>query len=270
MPPNLQPMRSTELSENLSCSLLGARRKRPHYGCVIACVGGEVVHPPEDARFIRWRLDEAFDMERPRDALLLDLSGLTGPPLNAAELLPALVRRRQYPVRVLLSPQHAAATDWPEAERSTSTRRALHVLDAFDPQPMDMRISELIVAGRTWSEPGLARPGLAISISGTYGHGSGGSDDARLIHWRISQFQEQIQPFGVVVDLRDFRYEWGDDLSPYPLGFSAVDSPIRFVVRPDSVAALSYVVAEPHMTFDEELAYAQVQSLGRARESHAS
>jgi hypothetical protein len=54
---------------------------------------------------------------------------------------------------------------------------------------------------------------LAAAFSGHYGIGARGSNDAVLIQSMLAAALTAWEPFGLVLDLRDLAYEWGDEMT---------------------------------------------------------
>lgn len=52
---------------------------------------------------------------------------------------------------------------------------------------------------------------LIISFQGKYRNGSSGSPDAGLIKGIVKLGVCVFDPFGLIIDLRDLEYNWGDD-----------------------------------------------------------
>ena len=56
---------------------------------------------------------------------------------------------------------------------------------------------------------------LVIACHGTYGIGSGGNSDATYLMAMGKAGLEAFEPDGVILDLRELSYEWGDMLEAF-------------------------------------------------------
>jgi hypothetical protein len=104
--------------------------------------------------------------------------------------------------------------------------------------------SQITSAAYLWNVSRSNRKGGLIAFSGTYRHGSAGADDARLVRRRTEDFIDHGSsgglPWGVIIDLRDLEYEWGDDLDmPSP---QRTHVPLLVLVRPQQVEAYAGVL----------------------------
>jgi hypothetical protein len=99
-----------------------------------------------------------------------------------------------------------------------------------------------------------------VSFSGFYRRGSEGREDAAFIKVKIEEFCEQFQPLGLVCDLRDMDYEWGDDLDPYPTVVCR-DIPIKLVVENRRLEAYAGVLERGDLRVSLEDAIEEVSSI---------
>ena len=53
---------------------------------------------------------------------------------------------------------------------------------------------------------------LIVSFHGEYGYGSGGADDARFMQAIVRAALAAWSTFGLVLDFRNLKYEWGDEI----------------------------------------------------------
>ena len=93
-------------------------------------------------------------------------------------------------------------------------------------EDVSLNISSVQCSCQRWDLRKIHRAGGLLTFTGTYLHGSAGSDDARFIRWRIDEFCDLGYPLlidGLVVDCRSLDYEWGDNLD-----FSPSNKPIEF------------------------------------------
>lgn len=117
----------------------------------------------------------------------------------------------------------------------------------------------------------VARPGGyaggIIRFQGVYRPGSAGADDALFIAWKIGEFCDIDDPFmihGLVVDFRDLRYAWGDDLSLFRARrLRAAGKPVLVVVRPESAQAFGGWLGEEDLRTDIEQAIQEVDDFLR-------
>lgn len=126
---------------------------------------------------------------------------------------------------------------------------------------VSLDISKLECKCYVWPVPRTLEIAGLILFSGTYLYGSAGSDDALFIKWRIDEFCQLEQPqkiSGLIVDLRDLNYQWGDDLCIYPYDIKMMQKPIRIVVTPERYTAFKGVLAEEELRTDIEVAFAEV------------
>ena len=92
-------------------------------------------------------------------------------------------------------------------------------------------LSSLSVAYARFDQPGRARSEiypppqiLVVAFSGSYGYGSSGYSDALYMRAMIEAGLAAFRPSGLIIDLSDFEYEWGDDID-YGLEVSLDDTP---------------------------------------------
>ncbi|MDC3955806.1 hypothetical protein [Polyangium jinanense] len=83
---------------------------------------------------------------------------------------------------------------------------------------------------------GMMRIGL-VRFSGTYRQGSEGLDDAVLIGRVLNMFCAMIDPDGMIVDMSDLDYRYGNDLHVATYKFHGARSPIVVVVKPHQLDA---------------------------------
>lgn len=77
-----------------------------------------------------------------------------------------------------------------------------------------------------------------VRFGGTYRPGSEGLEDAVLIGRVLNMFCITIDPDGMIVDLRDLDYRYGDDLHVSTYKFHGARSPILVVANPHQLDAL--------------------------------
>jgi len=81
-----------------------------------------------------------------------------------------------------------------------------------------------------------ARRGF-LRLLGQYPPGSRGRATAAFISAVLNCDLLDGGPKSVIIDLSEFKYEWGDDLAIYPRGFDSRDAQIRFVANAELVRA---------------------------------
>lgn len=237
-------------------------------------------------RFIRFRCREVVDAVDLAHGLLIDLGALPPALLDGLDPVPEKIRQRAEPVRILVgadarsclaqsvAPHEIEATRAQAmAELAFALKRHRHdggtkILApqpvpslAFDPVTLD--ISEITWRFSTWRIPASGRTGGFVVPTGDYRRGSAGSDDALVIRWRLSQFCEAVAPDVLIIDLRDFEYTWGDDLSLYPPQFLGTESLIRFIIRPDQQESLKGEIHPQNFAFDEASAFEELSRAAR-------
>jgi len=117
-----------------------------------------------------------------------------------------------------------------------------------------------------WPVPGTQAHAGLIAFAGRYREGSEGKMDALFIRWRIEELCDRnLFPAieGLVVDLRDMEYAWGDDLGVEPR-CRDLGGRVRVVVRPEQVEALKFPIGEALLRTDPEGAFGEMVDLVRA------
>ena len=103
-----------------------------------------------------------------------------------------------------------------------------------------------------------------IKFSGKYGHGSGGSDDALFIDWRINEFCDLDVPLKIsalIVDFSELEYEWGDDLFVYPERLRSEKLPVQIVVNEKCYEAYQGILGEKELKTDRLEALDEIKVL---------
>jgi hypothetical protein len=134
-------------------------------------------------------------------------------------------------------------------------------------QEISLNISQIECKTYVWQVPKTQYLAGLIVFSGTYLYGSAGCDDALFIKWRLNEFCELNSPHtisGLVVDLRNLDYQWGDDLTIEPEQLRRFNQPVRVVVTPERYTTFSYVVNTTELITDMELAFAEVKNILQA------
>jgi hypothetical protein len=137
-------------------------------------------------------------------------------------------------------------------------------------EEVSLQISELSCRCWTWPVPRTQSLAGLIRFAGLYGRGSAGKDDALFIKWRIAEFSELRLPSsidGLVVDLRELDYEWGDDLTINVGRLADRHEPLLAVIDPARIVAFGYVIREDQLRTDAEIAFAEVADRIRAPRS---
>jgi len=92
------------------------------------------------------------------------------------------------------------------------------------------------VSIRYFLTPSEKRPFLEILVlrySGEYPFGSAGNADASYMHAMVKAAVAAFEPFGVIHDLSELKYEWGDLLEMvFSVGPETEPSPVAVVVGP--------------------------------------
>ncbi|WP_250006188.1 hypothetical protein [Actinoplanes sp. M2I2] len=128
--------------------------------------------------------------------------------------------------------------------------------------PVDLdRISDITYTCSVFRARKRGYFGGVISFSGDYRPGSSGSGDAAFIKWKINEFLDIDDPgtvYGLVVDLRGLRYEWGEDLGVAASRLRRGRLPLLTVVDPHARAALAHCIADDEMRADFDAAVDEV------------
>lgn len=113
---------------------------------------------------------------------------------------------------------------------------------------MPLELKEQFLAGsgavsiRYFLTPSEKRPYLEVLVvrySGEYPCGSAGNADARYMHAMAKAAVAAFEPWGVIHDLSDLRYEWGDLLEMvFSVGPEVEPSPVAVVVGPSCEEAV--------------------------------
>jgi len=71
-----------------------------------------------------------------------------------------------------------------------------------------------------------------IEVSGSYGYGSEGANDAKYLAWRLNEFVKFAVPDGLIIDYKELHYEWGDDIRLIPFEYNSLSKrkPYRLVL----------------------------------------
>ncbi|HLK93150.1 MAG TPA: hypothetical protein VKZ18_24865 [Polyangia bacterium] len=132
-------------------------------------------------------------------------------------------------------------------------------------EPVDLAVSDIACECYVWPVPRTQAHAGLIVFSGTYAHGSAGALDALQIKWRINQLCQLPPPIGgLVVDLRQLAYEWGDDLSVEPDKYDLSER-LLVVVRPEQVQPFKYPIGASRLRTDIEQAFAEIADAVRAK-----
>lgn len=107
---------------------------------------------------------------------------------------------------------------------------------------MPLELKEQFLAGsgavsiRYFLTPSEKRPYLEVLVirySGRYPHGSAGNEDARYMQAMAKAAVAAFEPWGVIHDLSDLRYKWGDLLEMVlAVGPDVDPAPVAVVVGP--------------------------------------
>ena len=119
---------------------------------------------------------------------------------------------------------------------------------------VNLNISDLSIQTKLWEE--RTKIGAFVKITGKYGHGSSGADDAKYIKWTLNELFDHPDFFidGVVIDVSDLEYEWGDDLYLEP----PKSVPFRVFLKEEQREAYLYIVSEDKMRFHQKTALAEI------------
>ena len=283
MLPRLEPVNLQRTSLSYVCSAWAMPKSQIQIP-IISFSGslGAVASISEDIRFMRWRCEELVSVIEAAHGMILDLRQLEIGSAVELDLVPASIRYRQEPVRVVVNPEAFNFTigSFLPGEVSRDYQNAFSELAL---EFKEYRFDK----GRHLTEPSKLPPPQLVSVSldisaiqcefytwrlkhdellsgyivlrGQYQYGSAGSDDALFIKWRLNQFCNAIEPSRLIVDLRQLQYEWGDDLSLYPLCFLDPESPIRFLLTTQQVPSYESTIYTSNICPDEVAAF---QDLG--------
>ncbi|MBA4190032.1 MAG: hypothetical protein C0467_18765 [Planctomycetaceae bacterium] len=104
------------------------------------------------------------------------------------------------------------------------------------------RLQELSkIEVRYFTGPSSEKPYLEILVIkyiGVYGFGSGGNADARYMRAMVRAGIDAFEPWGVVHDLSELSYEWGDMLDQVFIGPDVEHSVMAVVVGPNCEEAV--------------------------------
>ncbi|TQV88273.1 hypothetical protein [Aliikangiella coralliicola] len=116
-------------------------------------------------------------------------------------------------------------------------------------------ISEIKVTFQLWKEKNSV--GALIKISGKYGYGSDGAADAKFISWRVGEILDHPEYWirGVVIDISELEYEWGDDIDVEP----GKDIPYLVFLNEHNSEAYSFFIDKTKMRFHLRTALAEIK-----------
>lgn len=128
-------------------------------------------------------------------------------------------------------------------------------------QEISLQVSSIEPQYFIWNVPRSSILAGLIVFKGVYRPGSAGKNDALFIRWRIDEFCEYSPAgriSGLIVDLRELDYQWGDDLSIYPTRLIGPAGALRIVVNPERRAAFEGILGGQNLRLDLEEACAEV------------
>lgn len=228
----------------------------------------------QDCRAVEFRCRKLLDLADEGACLVVDARNLAPglPPLPPLRVEPSLGTLKSLHVLAAHDTAEALSRAFPEARFFTDYGRVLtetafalkhlrhdggkqiaepRMISSLRFDRVSLAISDLSI--QTFRVDGVPRDvtvGL-VAIAGTYGHGSAGEPDARFIRWRLHEFCEIASPDAIILDLRAFRYEWGDDIFLVPSAFLDRRDRIAAVIDPGGREALSYALADlDHVSAD--------------------
>jgi hypothetical protein len=127
--------------------------------------------------------------------------------------------------------------------------------------------SQITFAAYLWKVSRSNRQGGLIVVSGTYRYGSAGRDDAFLIRERTRDLLDHGStggcPSGLIVDLRNVDYEWGDDLDLPSAKRGNV--PLLVLVRPEQVESYAAMLPRADLRTDADVERVFVEMSERIR-----
>lgn len=120
---------------------------------------------------------------------------------------------------------------------------------------VDLDISDLKISYKIWKERN--NTGLFLQITGNYRDGSQGEPDAIFIQWKIREILDHPDLYvkGLVYDLTEFHYQWGDNISINPQNRTI---PFLVYLTEDQADAFSYFVDREKMRFHLKTALAEI------------
>ena len=71
---------------------------------------------------------------------------------------------------------------------------------------------------------------VLINFWGDYRYGSGGDGDGDFISYRIQEICDVTMPIGMIIDITNLQYTWGDNIDFYPYEIKQKNIPMKFIV----------------------------------------
>ncbi len=71
---------------------------------------------------------------------------------------------------------------------------------------------------------------VLINFWGDYRYGSGGDGDGDFISYRMQEICDVTMPVGMIIDISNLQYTWGDNIDFYPYEIKEKNIPVKFIV----------------------------------------
>ncbi len=274
--PNLKSVNLNDSSLTYTCQTW--RLPRSNTQVPIISFQGFIDSKPsliKETYFIRWRIDELESVLTSSHGLMIDLRHLLFEENLNLEEFSSIISNLEEPIRIIVQPDtldrlsnmfgnNKTLVDYKKAFSEIAFElkkyrfdKGLSINAPREPEnislsPVSLEISALTLTCYTWKFEDDSLTSGYISIKGRYRYGSAGSEDAMFINWRSNQFCEVFQPKRLLIDLREFSYEWGDDLNLYPFHFISPENPIRFLLSRQQIPCFETIIYGRNMLTNEE------------------
>ncbi|MCP2731505.1 hypothetical protein [Limnofasciculus baicalensis] len=273
--PRLKPMTLGESSLTYVCSTWVMPKSQIQIPiCSFSGTLGTKTSIEKDICFMRWRSEELISLVKSSKGIILDLRQISFETNVVLDVVPSVIRSRQYLVRVVVRPEafdtvngsfftNEITTDYESIFSDLAFELKDYRLDKCrqmqerpqlpPPQliPISLDISSIGFECYTWRYNRDVSDSGYVVFQGQYRYGSAGGEDALLIKWRLNQFCDALQPSRLIVDLRELDYQWGDDLSLYPFHFLDPESKICFILTPQQVSYYKSTIYPSNICIDE-------------------
>jgi hypothetical protein len=71
---------------------------------------------------------------------------------------------------------------------------------------------------------------ILINFWGDYRYGSGGDGDGDFISYRMREIFDVTMPIGMIINISNLQYTWGDNIDFYPYEIKEKNIPVKFIV----------------------------------------
>ncbi|NER12067.1 hypothetical protein GWK08_01315 [Leptobacterium flavescens] len=130
-------------------------------------------------------------------------------------------------------------------------------------EKVSLNISSITVECYVWKPRKTSYFAGYIEFKGQYRIGSAGINDAKYIHWKINEFCDLTFPepiLGLIVDLTQLDYSYGDDLEIFPERLISRNLPIKVLVQTDSLGIFDKILDKNILTDSREVAFDQIEN----------